>query len=60
MHRMMWINAQIRRPERKTFYLPTGTAADGVESTFWDDDLFNAFFRFKAELLRFMAAMRLT
>ena len=61
MRRIMRINAEIRRGAVTVFHPPSGIVTHGVESTFWDDDLFNAFFRFKkAEFLHIMDLMHLT
>ena len=54
------INNDIQKKYVFTHRPPPGVVQHGVESTFWDNDLFNAFFRFrKEEFLSCMDAMHL-
>ena len=59
---MEWQNKhKDTKKEIKTFYPLEGVIAHGVDSTFWDNDMFNAIFRFrKEEFLYFMDAMKLS
>ena len=59
--RIKQINNNIQKKYIFTHRPPPGVESHSVESTFWDNDLFNAFFRFKKEeFLCCIDAMHLT
>ncbi len=61
MHSIKRIKAAIAKKARYVYRPPLGVVPHGVEDSFWDDDLFNAYFRSrKHEFLHVMDAMRLS
>ena len=61
MHRIKRINAEITKKAVYVYRPPQGVVPRGVEDSFWDDDLFNTYFRFrKHEFLRILHAMHLS
>ena len=61
MHCIKRINAEITKKAVYVYRPPPGVVPHGVEDSFWDDDLFNSYFRFrKHEFLRILHAMHLS
>ena len=61
MHRIKRINAEIAKKAVYVYHPPPGVVPHGVEDSFWDDDLFNSYFRFrKHEFLDILHAMQLS
>ena len=61
MRRFLQLKSDILKKAVFTYQPPDGVETHGVDSAYWDDDMFRAQFRFKRpELRRLMAAMHLT